>query len=84
MQVPGEYLIRSRWDMPRREWWCQIRGWGSESIATPYTPTQAKKMRLPVGGEWVFIPLEEQEENNEEEVDVPNRRDGRDDNTVTN
>jgi len=87
MQVPGEYLIRSKWNDPKNwgghEWWCQIRGWGPESVATPYTPTQAKKMTLPVGGEWVFMPLQIKDDNNEEEMDVFNRRDGGDDNPVT-
>ena len=84
MKFAGEWRVRSRWN--DLHWWLKMDyhgRWVKEALATEFTHQEVCKMELPAGGEWVYEPLTLYGDNNEEEVDVPNRGDGGDDNSVT-
>jgi hypothetical protein len=88
MRPTGWFKIRSRWNSQKfwggHEWWSKENGWGEETQGGTFTLYEAETMTLPAGGEWVYEPPTHfEDDNNEEEVDVPHRRDGRDDNSVT-
>ncbi len=83
MKPQGTFKIRGNWGSDYR-WLGDTGWWYSESKAMEFTLEESRHFTLPVGGEWVFIPLQTKDDNNEEKMDVSNRGDGSDDNSVTN
>ena len=84
MKLGGTWRIRNRWhDL---DWWLTMDWhgrWVKEASASEFTHQEVMKFTLPAGGEWVYEHLTLHGDNNEEEMDVPHRRDGSNDHPVT-